>query len=210
MRSENLIIFRENSKWFRYILLFMALIFAVLLFDLSKNALILSIKGYALLSGLVLFLFSGIVFKTHVLVFDLGKRSFDICTGTFRGESLKSFSIDSIKDIVELRHATTYESTTGRTVPSAEWRLYLQMDNEQIAIPAQRFNTQDEARTAALDLANRIGLKNFPTSTEDQVVTLIRSGNKLDAISFVRELQGISLEEATNMIEKIMKKKGSS
>lgn len=208
--SNDLIIFKENSKWFRYVLFLAALIFGVLLLDFSRTESVFSVKGYAFLSGFLLFLFSGLLFRTHKMIFRVSKRSVSVYKGTIRGETLKTYSFDDIKNIIEVRHATTFESTSGRTMPSSEWRLYLKLDSGQIPIPSHHFNSQDEAKAAASNLATHIGINISSTSIEDQAIFLLKSGRRMDAVSLIRERNGVNLEEATEIVDQISKKTGGS
>ncbi|MBX3308518.1 MAG: hypothetical protein KF751_20925 [Nitrospira sp.] len=191
---------RENANWLRYV--FWCCTFGLALLAIqnvvSSDDDIGKIIGSIL--GALLFGFSGFVFKTHKVVFDLNRRTIRLTHKGFRHTAQQTILFADVEHIVVVKTFHYDEDLLPANRWQERWYLALQCRNEIVTLTHNPSVRKEEARLLAEKLQLILGVE-ILDSDQESLATLLKTGRKAEAITLATRSLGMTVTEASQYVD---------
>jgi hypothetical protein len=198
---DRLTVIHEDSKWPKWIVFLALMISMLLIFHLSKDP----VDKEKIIGCVIAILMLGfsylIVYEKSVFVFDCRDRLIHWSRKRVFSHRQETITFDNVKFI--LSQASFGSSRNpGR-------RVALLTDRGLIPISTAYFSdSNDGCGKLAVRLRDMLGISNADSDSDsvlDTVRGLVADGQKIEAIRFFRQHKNMSLKEAKDAVEKLMK-----
>jgi hypothetical protein len=202
-------ILRENNEWLRYIFWACAIGLCVLFVNAINAPVRDTGKILGTLSGVLLFGFSGLVYRSRKVKIDPHRRKITITSKGLRQTFCEVLDFSEVERIVVLE-SFTYESDL---LPANRWQknwtLALACRGRIVPVTLNPSVSKDEAMHDAVNIRLLLGVE-ISNSTKESISGLAKSGRKVEAITLAERTLGMTTSDATNYVENDMKPSGSS
>lgn len=195
-------IIRENANWLRYVFWCCALGLALLVIqnalssDQDTGKIIGSILG-ALLFGL-----SGLVFKTHKVVFDLHRKTITLTHKGFRHTAQQTIPFSEVEHIGVVKTFHYDEDLLPANRWQERWHLALKCRNEIVTLTHNPSVSKQEATVLAQKIQSILGV-GILDSDQKSLIALLKTGRKAEAITLAARSLGMTVTEASHHVDSL-------
>ena len=193
---------RDNANWLRYVFWCCALGFALLAIHNAVSSDHHTRKTIGSILGALLFGFSGFVFKTHKVVFDLHRRTIRLTHKGFRHTAQQTILFADVEHIVVVKTFHYEEDLLPANRWQERWYLVLQCRNEIVPLIHNPSVRKEEASLLAEKLQLILGVE-ILDSDQESLAMLLKTGKKAEAIALAIRSLGMTVTEASQHVASV-------
>lgn len=193
---------RENSNWLRYVFWCCALGLAMLAIQNAVSSDHDTGKIIGSILGALLFGFSGFVFKTHKVVFDLHRRTISLTHKGFRHTAQQTIPFADVEHIVIVKTFHYEEDLLPANRWQERWYLALQCRNEIVTLTHNPSVRKEEASLLAKKIQSIVSVE-ILDSDQESLAMLLKTGTKAEAIALAIRSLGMTVTEASQHVASV-------
>jgi hypothetical protein len=192
-------VLRENSEWLRYVLWASAVGLGIL----AANAIAAPVRDtgkiIGSLLGVLLFGFSGFVFRTRCIMADPVSRTITITSKGFRKPSREQFGFDEVRRILVVSTLDYDSDLMPANRWQKRWLLALDCKGGNVQLNQNYYNSKEQALRDAEKLRQLLGIEIADTPRES--IAQLSQNYKVEAITLARRELGMTLQQAKEHVE---------
>jgi len=192
-------VLRENSEWLRYVLWACAVGLGIL----AANAIAAPVRDtgkiIGSLLGVLLFGFSGFVFRTRYVMADPITRMITLTSKGFRKTSREQFGFDEVRRILVVSTLDYDSDLLPANRWQKRWLLALDCKGGNVQLNQNYYNRKEQALRDAERLRQLLGVDIVDTPKES--IAQLSQNYKVEAITLARRELGMTLQQAKEHVD---------
>jgi len=193
--------FRENSEWLRYVFWACAIGLCFLTLDFINEPVIDLWKTIGAVMGVLLFGFSGFVFKTHKTIVDPSRREITITSKGFKKSTSEIVKFDSIDRIILVATFDYDEDLMPANRWQERWSLALVCKGRSVPITHNLYVSKDQAMRDANKIKQILNVE-ISDTVEESIASLAQNGRKIEAATLATHSLGMTPTKAKDFVDK--------
>jgi len=195
-------ILRENSEWLRYVLWGCAIGCCFLVAGAVRAPETDAGKMIGAVMGVLLFGFSGFVFKTRKIEIDPVRSRITITRRGFRDAAREVIEFSEVERIVLVKTFYYDEELASANRWHERWNVVLQCTDRVVPVTQNPAVRKEDASRTAGNIQRILGV-GISDSDEESIRALVRTGRKADAITVAVRSLGMTTTEAREYVGKL-------
>lgn len=195
-------IIRENGEWLRYVFWCVAIGLAVSAIQHAASPEQDAGRIVASFLGVVLFGFSGFVFKTHKVTFNSAQKKITLTHKGFRSVTQQIIPFSNVEHIVIVKTFHYNEDLLPANRWQERWYLALACKEDIVTLTHNPSVQKEEADQLAKKVQRLLGV-DILDSDQASLNVLQKTGRKTEAITLATRSLGMTIAEASQHVESI-------